>query len=135
MTRPYHYIEVERRADVFCTRLRQKHLDESMIHELAGELRQVVTHESCRKMALSLGPDAPECLYSVFLAKLISLQRVLREHEGELVLCHVSPPVRNIFATCCLDQLFHFEPDFDAAVAYWAKNFTTESAENAEKKP
>ncbi len=121
MTRPYHYIEVERRGDVFCTRLRQKHLDEPMIHEMAGELRQLVADESCHLMALSLGPEAPECLYSVFLAKLITLQRILREKQGELVLCHVSPPVRSIFATCCLDQLFHFEPDFDAAIAYWAK--------------
>jgi hypothetical protein len=92
-----------------------------MIHELAAELRQLITEGSCRKLALSLGPDAPECLYSVFLAKLITLQRILREHEGELVLCYASPPVRSIFATCCLDQLFHFELDFDAAVAYWAK--------------
>jgi hypothetical protein len=92
-----------------------------MIHELAGELRHLVIEESCQKLALSLGPDSPQCLYSVFLAKLITLQRMLREREGELVLCYVSPPVRSIFATCCLDQLFHFEPDFDGAVAYWAK--------------
>jgi hypothetical protein len=121
MTRPYHYLDVERRGDVFCTRLRRSQLDEPMIYELAAELRQLVTEESCRKMALSLGPDAPQCLYSIFLAKLITLQRILREHEGELVLCFVSPPVRSIFAACCLDQLFHFEPDFDAAVAYWTK--------------
>jgi hypothetical protein len=121
MTRPYHYIDVERRGDVFCTRLRHPQLDEPMIHELAGELRQLVIEESCRKLALSLGPDAPQCLYSVFLAKLITLQRVLNEHEGELLLCNVSPPVRSIFATCCLDQLFRFIPDFDAAVALWAK--------------
>jgi anti-anti-sigma regulatory factor len=121
MTRPYHYIDVERRGDVFCTRLRQSQLDEPMIYELAGELRQLVTDESCRKLALSLGPQAPEFLYSVFLAKLITLRRVLHEQEGELVLCYVSPPVRSIFATCCLEGLFRFLPDFDAAVAYWTK--------------
>jgi hypothetical protein len=122
MTRPYHYIDVERRGDVFCTRLRQPQLDEPQIYELAGELRQLVTDESCRKLALSLGPDAPQCLYSVFLAKLITLQRVLHEHQGELLLCNASPPVRSIFTTCCLDQLFRFVPDFDAAVAYWGKS-------------
>jgi len=122
MTRPYHYIDVERRGEVFCTRLRKPQLDETQIHELAGELRQLVTDESCRKMALSLGPDSPQCLYSVFLAKLITLQRLLHEQEGELVLCDVSPPVRSIFATCCLDQLFRFLPNFDAAVAYWGKS-------------
>ncbi|MHB1422982.1 MAG: STAS domain-containing protein [Gemmataceae bacterium] len=121
MTRPYHYIEVERRGDVFCTRLRQTHLDEPTIYDLVGELRRLVADDACRKMALSLGPQAPECLYSVFLAKLITLQRILHEHQGELVLCHVQPPVHDIFAACCLDRLFQFLPDFDSAVAYWTK--------------
>jgi hypothetical protein len=119
MSRPYRYLEVERRADVFCVRLRQSRLDEAMIHELAGELRSLVEEQSCRRMALSLGPDSPECLYSVFLAKLISLNRVLREHDGELLLCEVAPVVRDIFAACCLERLFHFVPDFGAAVKHW----------------
>jgi hypothetical protein len=121
MTRPYRQIHVERRGDVFCVHLHQPRLDEPMVYELSGELRGLVTHEGCRKMALSLGPQSPECLYSVFLAKLIALQRLLREHDGELVLCHTQPAVREIFEACCLDQLFTFLPDFDAAVAYWTK--------------
>jgi hypothetical protein len=95
-------------------------LDELMIHELAGELRRLVVEDACRKLALSLGPDAPQCLDSVFLAHLITLERLLREHQGKLVLCYVPPPVREIFAASALDQLFHFLPDFDAAVAQWA---------------
>lgn len=121
MTRPYRHIQFERRGDVFCVRLGQPRLDEPMVYELSAELRYLVTHEGCRKMALSLGPESPECLYSVFLSKLITLQRILREHGGELVICHVQPVVRDIFATCCLDQLFSFLPDFDAAVAYWGR--------------
>lgn len=121
MTRPYRFLNVERRGDVFCTRLRQTQLDELMIHELADEFRRLIDDDGCRKLALSLGPDAPECLYSVFLAKLIALQRELREHQGALVLCHASPPVREIFAACALDQLFHFVPDFDAAVTQFAQ--------------
>jgi anti-anti-sigma factor len=120
MTRPYRHIEVERRGEVFCVRLRQARLDEPTIYELAGELRELVTEEGCRKMALSLGPDSPECMYSVFLAKLISLQRVLHEQGGELILCHVQSLVRDIFAACCLENLFCFRPDFEAAIAHWA---------------
>jgi hypothetical protein len=119
MTRPYRYIEVEHRGDVFCTRLLHTRLDEPILHELFSEMRGLITDGGCRKMALSLGPKSPECLYSVFLAKLISLQRLVRAHEGELVLCHAQPAVRDIFAACCLDQLFHFLPDFDAAVAHF----------------
>jgi hypothetical protein len=121
MIRPYCHIDIDRRGEVFCVRLRQTRLDEPMIYELAADLRGLVADAGCRKMALSLGPESPECLYSVFLAKLISLQRILREHDGELVLCHVQPAVRTIFEACCLDRLFHFLPDFEAAIAYWAK--------------
>lgn len=119
MTCPYRYIEVERRGDVFCTRLRRTQMDELMIYELSGELRRLVNDDGCRKLALGLGPEAPQCLYSVFLANLITLQRNLHEHEGELVLCQVPPAVHEIFAACALEQLFHFLPDFDAAVAHF----------------
>lgn len=121
MTRPYHYIEVERRGEVFCVRLSRTQLDELMIYELAGEMRRLVVEDGCRKLALSLGPQALECLYSIFLAKLITLQRLLSEQQGELMLCQVPPAVHSIFAACGLDQIFRFLPDLDAAVAYWTK--------------
>jgi anti-anti-sigma factor len=120
MTRPYRYVEVECRGDVFCVRIIQKRLEEPMLYEMAAEVRHLITDGGCRKMALSLGPEPPEFLYSVFLAKLISIQRVLREHQGELVLCHAQDMVRDIFAVCCLDQLFHFLPDFEAAVSHFS---------------
>lgn len=119
MTRPYRYVDVDRRGEVWCVRLRQSRLDEPSVYEATGELRHLVTEDGCRKMALSLGPESPECLYSVFLARLITLQRVLNENRGELVLCHVQAPVHDIFAACSLDHLFRFLADFDAAIAYW----------------
>jgi hypothetical protein len=125
MTRPYRHIHVEQRGEVFCVRLRQPRLNEPMVYELSGELRGLVTQDGCRKMALSLGPDSPECLYSVFLAKLITLQRVLREHDGELIICDAKPVVSDIFEACCLDQLFDFLPDFDDAVTHWTKEGQT----------
>lgn len=119
MTRPYRHIEVEMRGDAFCVRLLQTRLNEPVLYELASELRGLVVDGGCREMALSLGPKPPECLYSVFLAKLISLQRLLSERGGGLILCHASPVVHEIFAACCLDRLFHFLPDFEAAVVHW----------------
>jgi anti-anti-sigma factor len=119
MTRLHEHIDIDQRGEVCCVRLCHRRLDEPMIYELAGELRALVEDDVCRKMALSLGPDAPECMYSIFLAKLITLQRLLRERQGELVLCHVQPMVRDIFAACGLDQLFEFVPDFEAALARW----------------
>jgi hypothetical protein len=120
MSRSDRYIDVERRGDAFCVRLRQHRLEERQIHEVTRELLALVTDEGCRKLALSLGPQPPECLYSVFLAKLITVQRVLGGLGGALVLCEVAPEVRAIFEACSLDHQFPFVPDFDAAVAHWA---------------
>ena len=72
--------------------------------------------EACHGLALSLGPKSPECLYSVFLAKLYWVQRVLNEQGVGLVLCEVEPAVHAIFEACKLDEQFRFAADFDAAV-------------------
>ena len=121
MNRPYPHIEIERREDVFCVRLRFRRLEETDIYELANELIALGAREGCRKLALSLGPGSPDCIYSVFLAKLISIQRVLREQGGEMVLCDLTPEVHAIFEACSLDSHFTFLADFDDAVAHWAK--------------
>lgn len=119
MTRLHQHLDIDQHGDVCCVRLSHNRLDEPMIYELANELRGLVESDVCRKMALSLGPDAPDCMYSIFLAKLITLQRLLRERQGELVLCYAQPMVRDIFVACGIDRLFEFVPDFDAALARW----------------
>jgi hypothetical protein len=113
----YRHIKVERHGDVFCVRLRHTRLEESEIYQLAEELITLVSRDGCRKMALSLGPDAPDCLYSVFLAKLVSVQRILAEHGGALILTEVAPVARSVFEACRLDRAFTFAPDVPAALA------------------
>jgi anti-anti-sigma factor len=112
MSGPYRYIEVERHDDTCHVRLCYRHLAEAQLYELFAELQGLVKDEGCRRLALSLAND-PEFLYSVFLAKLISLQRVVTENGGEMRLCHVSPHVYSIFEACKLDGLFHFAADFE----------------------
>jgi hypothetical protein len=119
MSQPHRFIAVERRGDVCCVRLRCNRLEEPEIYELANELLALID-EGCRQLALSLGPDRPDCIYSVFLAKLMTVQRVLGERGGALVLCEVSPVTRTVFAASRLDEQFQFLPDFDAAVAHFA---------------
>ena len=111
------YLQVERRGDVFCVQLRCHSIAETQIHELADELIALARSAPCRGLALSLGPQAPECLYSVFLAKLYWVQRVLGERGVGLVLCGLDPAVRTIFEAVKMDAHFRFAPDFDAAVA------------------
>jgi anti-anti-sigma factor len=118
MDRTYRQIELECRGDVFCVRLRAPRLEETAVYELADEL-VALADAGCHKLALSLGPGSPECLYSVFLSKLVTVQRQLGEHGVSMVLCDVSPEVRSVFEACRLDQQFRFVPDFAAAVTSW----------------
>ena len=74
-----------------------------------------------KKLVLSLGPETPDCLYSVFLAKLVSLRNALVRLGGELVLCEVAPIAYSVFEACLLNREFTFVADFDAAVAHFAK--------------
>jgi hypothetical protein len=116
----FRFIDVERRGAAFCVRLKQLRLDEREVYQLAEELVTLVTRDGCRRMALSLGPEPPCCLYSVFLAKLVTLRRILREHDGELVLVDVGPIARSVFEAALLDRKFTFLPTSTAAVAQWA---------------
>jgi hypothetical protein len=117
MPRPYRHIIVDRKGDVFCVRLRRTHLEETDILEMADELIGLIDKEGCRKMAFSLGPEAPNCLYSVFLAKLVMVRRHLRELDGSLKLCDATPDTLEVFAACRLKEHFEFAPDQAAAVA------------------
>ena len=49
--------------------------------QLADEVVDLIDG-GCRKLVFTLGPESLQCLYSVFLAKLVMFQRVLRERGG-----------------------------------------------------
>jgi len=117
MEHPYRHLIVERHSDVWCARLATPRMLESQLEELSEEFNRIVNDEGCRKFVLSLGPQDPECLYSVFLAKLVSLQRRLEANEGVLKLADVSPVAQGIFAACHLEKIFDFIPTTEAAVA------------------
>jgi anti-anti-sigma factor len=116
VARQYRHVVVDRKGDVFCVRLRKQQLDESELYALAEELLGLISEQSCRKMALALGPQEPSCLYSVFLAKLITVRRRMLEAGGAMVLCDASPAVHGVFAACQLQDYFDFTPDMASAI-------------------
>jgi hypothetical protein len=111
----YRFITVERQGDTDCVRLQNPRLEEGEIHLVGNELIDLCESGGCRKMALSLGPKTPDCLYSVFLAKLITVRNTLARHGGQLVLCEVGPVAFSVFEACLLHREFTFAPDFTAA--------------------
>jgi anti-anti-sigma factor len=120
MDKSLKHIKVERRGDVFCVHLRRSELQESDILEFADELLKLITADGCRKMVLSLGPGEVDCLYSVFLAKLVMVRRHLTERGGQFKISDASAETIGIFEACRLKQYFDFYPDMDAAVAAFA---------------
>jgi anti-anti-sigma factor len=116
MQRPYQQIDVEQQGLVFCVRLRHARLDDDGLESLGAEIASLIDEEGCRKMVLNLGAHELECLYSLFLAKLIHLQRRLEANGGGLALAQVTPYVHNLFQVTGLDKFFRFFPDETTAI-------------------
>jgi hypothetical protein len=117
MPASFRYIEVKRTKDALAVHFRHRRMSEADILQLADELMALVRDQGCRKLALALGPGQLECLYSVFLAKLVMLRRALTEQGGKLVLCAATPETIAIFEACHLKELFDFQPDMKAGLA------------------
>jgi anti-anti-sigma regulatory factor len=115
MQRPYQFIVLERDGDILCVRLQNPRVEDHQMEELGVELSRLIDDENGRKLVICLGPEEPDCLISVFLAKLISLQRRLDELDGALVLAHVSEHTRSVFRAAGLEKLFDFYPDQESA--------------------
>jgi anti-anti-sigma factor len=117
MERPFKQIEFERRGEVYCVQLVHSQLDENGLEELSAEVARLIDEDGCRKMVLALGPQDPLCLYSVFLAKLVNLQRRLGSAGGALALAGLSNNTQRIFQVAGLHNFFYFYPDLETAVA------------------
>ncbi len=113
----YRLISVSRQQDVYCVRLKQARLEEIDITDLGYEILSLCSEPGC-KLALSLGPEPPYCLYSVFLAKLIAIRNALQKNNGRLVLCEVGPNAYSVFEATKLDKEFTFAANFNEAVAH-----------------
>ena len=116
----FRLIEVDRREQVFCVRLKHTRLEEMEIQEFGEEIRALCDLHGCRFLALSLGPKTPHCLYSVFLSRLVAIRNSIQNQGGGLVLCEVGPQTYSAFEGCKLQDEFVFVPDFDAAVRHFA---------------
>jgi hypothetical protein len=120
MESTYHHIEVSTSNDVFCVHLRNIHMPELEVHDFGAEMLRMIDEEGCRKLVLSLGPDEPHLLYSVFLAKLVMIHRRLVEVKGGMKLCDVNADIMGVFQACQLDTYFDFAPDSPSAIAAFA---------------
>lgn len=117
MSEPFQHLEVEHVKDVVCVRLREPRLALGALEQLLTEIDRIVSEQAARKMVLCLGPAEPECLYSLFLAKLVTLHKRLQKEGGGLKIAEASETVQKIFEACRLRDFFEFVPDRNTAVA------------------
>ncbi len=115
MERPYHYILPEISSPLAIVRLRQITFNDQELEDLGAEIARLVDEEGCRKIILVLGPKEPQCLYSVFLAKLVNLQKRLESDGGALALAHLNETAMAFFHSAGLDNFFNFYPGVEAA--------------------
>ena len=116
MSRPYKYLSIERVNDIFIVRMQRSHGEDQDMEGLGAEFGRLIDEDNCRKLVLNLGPEDPECLISIFLAKLVNLQRRLEKYGGRLALAHLSENTQTVFHAAGIERFFHFYPDQDTAV-------------------
>lgn len=124
MDRPFHFIDVDRREGVFCARLRQQNYSDNELEDLGAEIGRLVDEEGGRRLVLTLGPADPQLLFSVFLAKLINLQKRLEAGGGQLAIAQVGPATLAIFQVAGLERFFHFYSSEDEACAALQRHAT-----------
>ena len=108
----FKLISYEKQGDAICLRFKNLRPSELEIQDAFQEIRKAIQDEKVNKAALSLGPNM-ECMYSVFLGKMISLQRQLNDLGGKLAVCHLDGfvvgsffnPENFVIATLCSHEI------------------------------
>jgi hypothetical protein len=113
----YQHINASFENNVACVRLKNTNMQEHEVQAFGDEMLRLIDEVGCRKLVMSLGPDEPHLLFSVFLAKLVMIHRRLTELNGRMMLCDVNAEVMGVFKACQLDTYFDFAPDTSSAVA------------------
>lgn len=109
-------LEVSERDGVTVVRfLDRKILDELNIQELGDELFRLVEEEQKTQILLSFG--SVEFLSSAALGKLLTLDKKVKSHRGQLKLCDINPEIYKVFEITRLYKVFDIREDESAALA------------------
>jgi anti-sigma B factor antagonist len=94
-------------------------LDEASAHLIGQELFDLVEKDGHRKILLNLAEV--NFLASTALGKLVVLHKKLRVAGGEVKLCSLQEPIRDVFAITKLDTVFDIREDEPAGLLAFAK--------------
>jgi anti-anti-sigma factor len=104
-TQPYRWFRVEEVGGVAVVRFTHRGiLAGEEIEGVSEQLHRLVDEEGHLRLLLNF--ENVESIASVMLGRLVVLHHRLLAAGGQLKFCSLSPPIREIFATAQLTQLF-----------------------------
>jgi len=112
----YRRLHVNEVGEVTVVRFRdQKIIEDINIQELGRELFRLVEVENCQKLVLNF--SSVDFLSSAALGKLITLDKKVKNHDGQLKLSNIRPEIYEVFAITKLNRLFDIKDDEADALA------------------
>ena len=92
----------------------KKILDEAVIQDVGDELFDLVDKQYKTKLLLNF--ENVEYLSSAALGKLITLNKRIKEENGELKLCNIIPEIFEVFRITKLNRLFEIYDEMEQAL-------------------
>ncbi len=112
----YQRLDINEVGDVTVVRFRDHKIVEDInIQQLGQELFQLVEADNRQKIVLNF--SAVDFLSSAALGKLITLDKKMKAHGGELKLSNIRPEIYEVFAITKLNRLFDIKDDEADALA------------------
>ncbi|NUQ61442.1 MAG: STAS domain-containing protein [Pirellulales bacterium] len=113
----YRRLQVSERGDVLILKLLDSRLSADLADEIGNECRVAVEREGFQKILLDFSGVNYAC--SDVIAKLVILNKRVREKGGRLKLCGICPFVREILAMTKLDTILDIAAsEADALAAF-----------------
>ncbi|MGA2033436.1 MAG: STAS domain-containing protein [Thermoguttaceae bacterium] len=112
----YRRLDVSEVGAVTVVRFRDhKIVEDISIQELGSEMFQLIEGENRDKLVLNF--SSVDFLSSAALGKLITLDKKMKAHGGQLKLCNIRPEIYEVFAITKLNRLFDIKDDESDALA------------------
>jgi len=106
----YRHLLIHEVGDVTVVHFRDSRITEDLsIQELGQELFQLVEVEKRNKLALNFA--GVDFLSSSALGKLITLEKKIKAHNGQMKLCNIRPQIHEVFVITKLNRLFDIRKD------------------------
>jgi anti-sigma B factor antagonist len=117
----YRHQVINEVGDVTVVHFRDSRItDDLNIQELGQELFHLVETEKRKKLVLNFA--AVDFLSSAALGKLITLERKVKAHNGQMKLCSIRPQIHEVFLITKLNRLFDIRTDEADALAAFKDN-------------